>query len=152
MRFPLLPIALLLIATAANTIAEPSKADAAAVAAYDSILAGVIPGQTTIALGDMIVPVATVRLWRDQLAGTSAPSSASQTGIVKWTGGIVYYTFDASVSAAHRTAAIDAMGEWASFANVTFTLRVAQPNYILIKDVPAQNGGVATLEIGRAHV
>ena len=68
---------------------SPSGPHAADVAAYDSILAHVDQGQTMVTLGDMMVPVATVQLWRDQLAGTAQPS-ASQTGINNWTGGIVY--------------------------------------------------------------
>ena len=141
MRAPFFSLSLFLLATVAGTFADSSKT----VAAYDAILAGVQPDQTTVAFGDMIVPVAAVRLWRDQLAGTAPPNSASQTGVSKWTGGIVYYAFDASVSAAHRTATLDAMAEWAMFGNIAFTLRVAQPNYILIKDVPGLGGGVAAL-------
>ena len=72
------------------------------VAVYDAILASVKPGQTTIEMGDMTVPVPTVKLWRDRLAGKPVPRSASQTGVNKWTGGVVYYSFNANVSAAHR--------------------------------------------------
>ena len=56
------------------------------VAAYDAILANVEPGQTTIALGDMLVPVETVRLWREQLANAAGgvAQSASQMGVVPW--------------------------------------------------------------------
>ncbi len=115
------------------------------VAAYDAILATVEPGQTTIALGDMIVPVETVRRWRNKLAGVATTQSASQTGINKWTGGNVYYAFDASVSSAHQRAAVDAMGEWAGFANLTFTLDAGQPNYILIREVAGLGGGQAAL-------
>ena len=137
MRAPILSLALFLLATVADAYADPSKA----VAAYDAILAEVTPGQATIALGDMIVPVSTVRLWRDKLAGTAAPGSASQSGINKWTGGIVYYIFNANVSAAHRAATFDAMGDWASFANLTFTPRIAQANYIKINEQAGLNGG-----------
>ena len=137
MRAPLFALALFLLATVSDAIADPSKV----VAAYDSILAGVAPEQTTIALGDMIVPVSTVRLWRDQLAGTAAPSNASQTGINKWTSGIVYYAFNANVSAVHRTATLDAMAEWAAFANLTFTPRVAETNYVMINEQAGLNGG-----------
>ena len=148
MRAPFFSLAFLLFANVSASFAAFADSSKT-VAAYDAILAGVTPGQTTIPLGDMIVPVATVRLWRDQLAGTAAPSSASQTGVSKWTGGIVYYAFDASVienaTVKHRTATLDAMAEWATFANLTFIPRVAQANYILIKDVPGLGGGVAAL-------
>ncbi len=74
-----------LMATAAHA------AVAQDVAAYDRMLADVRPGQTTIAMGDMFVPVETVRLWRGRLvnAGKPIPQSASQTGVTKWTGGNV---------------------------------------------------------------
>ncbi len=113
----------------------------AEVAAYDALLAAVAPGQTAIALGDMLVPVATVQLWRDQLAGTAPADNASQTGINKWTAGNVYYAFNANVSAVHQTATVDAMGEWATFANLTFMPRGAQANYIMINEVAGLGGG-----------
>ena len=129
-------VSLLLAASAA--LAKDYDAD---VAAYDALLAAVPPGETTIALGDMLVPVATVQLWRDQLAGTAPADNASQTGINKWTGGIVYYAFNANVSAVHQTATVDAMGEWATFANLTFTPHGAQANYIMINEVAGLGGG-----------
>ena len=96
----------------------------------------------------MVVPVSTVRLWRDQLAGTAPPGSASQTGVTTWPGGIVNYVFDASVvenaTVKHRTATRDAMGEWATFANVTF-IEGSAANYILIKEVAGLGGGVAAV-------
>lgn len=127
---------LLTLATHAVTVL-----DAETVAAYNAILATAEPEQTTIALGDMVLPVETVRAWRNKLAGMRTPRSASQTGVNKWTGGIVYYTFNANVSAAHRTATLDAMAEWATYANLTFTARAAQANYIKINDVPGLGGG-----------
>ncbi len=144
-----------LLLAASSTLAKPYEAE---VAAYDAMLAAVPPGQTTIAMGDMTVPVAAVQLWRDKLAGTAPADSASQTGINKWTSGIVYYAFNANVSAAHQTATLDAMGEWATFANLTFTARTAQANYIMVNDGGAglsggnssvgMIGGVQQLNIG----
>lgn len=130
MRVLLIPLGLMLLAVAAEAQIKPPTD----VAAYDAVLAAVAPDQATVTLGDMIVPVETVRLWRDQLAGTAAPGSASQTGINKWTGGNVYYAFNANVSAAHQTAMLDAMAEWAMFGNLTFTARTIQTNYIMIND------------------
>ena len=137
MRTLLSSLGCLLLAASA-TLAKPYETE---IAAYDAMLAAVTPEQTTIALGDMTVPVATVQLWRDKLAGTAPADSASQTGITKWTGGIVYYAFNANVSAAHQTAMVDAMGEWATFAGLTFIARVAQANYIMINDGGAGLGG-----------
>ena len=141
MRTLLLSLGWLLLA--ASALAKP---DAAEVAAYDAMLAAVVPGQTTIAMGDMIVPVATVQLWRDKLAGTAPADSASQTGITKWTGGNVYYVFTTSgggaVSTAHQTATLDAMAEWATFANLHFIARTVEANYVMINDGGAGlNGG-----------
>ena len=125
----------------ASLFAEKENPHAAAVAAYDAMLASATPGQATIALGDMIVPVTTIQLWRDQLAGTAAPNSASQTGISKWTAGNVYYTFNANVSAAQQNATRDAMAEWATYAALTFIPRTAEANYIKFNDVPGLGGG-----------
>ena len=134
MRVAILSCGLLFFAAGFGALGDsPSDLHAADVAAYDSILARVDQGQTMISLGDMMVPVATVRLWRDQLAGTVQPS-ASQSGVNKWTGGNVYYAFNVNVSAAHQTAALDAMGEWAAFANLHFIARTSQTNYVLIND------------------
>ena len=46
--------------------ADSGAPHAGDVAAYDRILKNVAPDQTTVVLGDMIVPIETVRLWRDQ--------------------------------------------------------------------------------------
>ncbi len=158
MRASPLCLAGFFIATIAGAAADPPKQNAGAVAAYDAILGSVSEEQTTITLGDMIVPVETLRLWRDQLAGTAAPGSASQTGINKWTGGNVYYSFNANVSAAHQAAFLDGMREWEAFANIHFIPRVAQANYIMINDGGAglsggnssvgMIGGVQQLNIG----
>ena len=127
------------------TAASAAFADTADnVAAYDAILSTVEPDQTTVALGDMVLPVETVRRWRNKLAGVPTTSSASQTGVTPWPGGIVNYVFDASVNAAHRTATRDAMGEWATFANLTF-IEGAAANYILIKEVAGLGGGMAAV-------
>jgi len=107
-------------------------------ALYDAILSSVQPGQTTVEMGDMIVPVETVRAWRDKVAGVR---SASQAGVNKWTGGVVYYSFNANVSPAHRAHFLDACAEWATFANLTFTAHTAQANYIKVNDVPGLGGG-----------
>ena len=111
------------------------------VAAYDRLLAAVTPGQTLIEMGDMLVPVGAVQLWRDRLAGVEVPSFSSQTGINKWTGGNFFYAFNANVSAVHRAHFRDAAAEWAMFANLTFTERTSQTNYIMVNDVAGLSGG-----------
>lgn len=134
MRASFVSLAVLFCVTLADVLGASSKEIAALVAAYDAILATVGPEQTTVALGDMIVSVETVRLWRDQFAGTAPPGSASKTGINKWTGGNVYYAFNANVSAAHQAAFVDAARDWESFANLHFIPRTSQTNYIMVND------------------
>ncbi|MGB8170934.1 MAG: M12 family metallopeptidase [Chthoniobacteraceae bacterium] len=117
-------------------------------ASYDELLAFVPEEQPTIALGDMIVPVETVRLWRDQLANTPRLTAdpASQTGINKWTGGNVFYAFNANVSTAHQAAFLDGAREWETFANLHFIARTTEPNYIMVNDGgPGLSGGNSAL-------
>ena len=137
MRASLFSLGLFILTAASAALADTADD----VAAYDAILAAVPPGESSVALGDMIAPIETVRLWRNKLAGVRAPRSATPGGVSKWTGGNVYYTFNANVSAAHRTATLDAMAEWATYANLTFTPRVAQANYIKINEQAGLNGG-----------
>ena len=98
------------------------------------------PGQRTVALGDMIVPVATVQRWRNALANgpEAAPASTTQTGVKLWTSGNVYYLFNpatgSTVSAVHQADFIAATAEWAMFANLHFMPRTTQANYILVSD------------------
>lgn len=127
-------------------LTESPKRDSAIVAAYDAILADVTPEQTTIALGDMIVPVDTVRLWRDQLADAAPSSAAAQTGVNLWPGGNVYYVFDANVSASHQAAFLDGVREWEAFGNVHFIPRTAEANYIRVSDGgPGMSGGTSAV-------
>ena len=137
MRALFVCLAVLVSATVAEALgdsSDSSKGNADIVATYDAILATIEPDQATVAFGDMIVQVETLRLWRDQFAGIATPNSASATGINKWTGGNVYYAFNANVSAAHQAAFVDAAREWESFANLHFILRTSQTNYIMVND------------------
>lgn len=59
-----------------------------------------------------------------------------------WTGGIVYYEWDANVSAANRTNMVNAMVQWTNVANVSFVLRSNQGNYAHIQDSTANNSAV----------
>lgn len=141
-----LPVLLLAAINLISTAAHGGVAQD--VAAYDAILADVRQGQKTITLGDMIVPVATVSLWRDRLANAKKPVAeiASQTGITQWPGGNVYYAFNANVSAANQAAFLDGAREWETFANVHFIPRASQPNYIMVNDGgPGLSGGNSAL-------
>ncbi|MCP4711683.1 MAG: hypothetical protein GY869_23945, partial [Planctomycetes bacterium] len=52
----------------------------------------------------------------------------------KWTNGVVYYAFAPGVTAANRTNWINAAAEWSAVANITFTARTTQPNYIYVNN------------------
>ncbi len=52
----------------------------------------------------------------------------------KWTTGVVYYVFDSSVDATNRQRWLDAAQEWSTVADLTFTERTTQDNYIYVKD------------------
>jgi hypothetical protein len=115
------------------------------VAVLDELLAAVQPKQRLVQLGDMEVLVSRLTACRDWLAGVSPTKSAFDGVAPLWTGGNIYYTFDASVSAAKQKAFLDGAAEWAMFANVRFIPRTAQANYMTVKENPALGGGLSAL-------
>ncbi|MBI5387074.1 MAG: M12 family metallopeptidase [Verrucomicrobia bacterium] len=77
--------------------------------------------------------------------GTPAPKGVyRETSTYFWPGGVVPYEFDANVSAANRTAAINAMAEWEAVANVDFRARSGDDNYIHVQD-----SNVNSSQVGR---
>ncbi|MGD1019491.1 MAG: M12 family metallopeptidase [Verrucomicrobiia bacterium] len=105
------------------------------VAVLDKILANVAPRQNVAQVGDMFIQVSYLQAWRNQLAGGPQPLIAFQGPTIPiWTGGNLYYAFSNNVSAAHQTAFIDGMNEWAMFANLHFIQRTTQSNYFTIVD------------------
>ena len=92
-------------------------------------------------LGDMDVPVAMAEAWRNMALGLPSTQSAFDAVITLWPQGNVYYSFDPLVAPAHQKEFLDAANEWASFANLHFIARAAQPNYVTIKEVPGRSGG-----------
>lgn len=110
----------------------------------DSVLESAA-GQPTVQLGDMVVRYENLLTWRNELAGGPAPQSAFATNVTLWPGGKVYYTFDASVSAAKQQAFLDAAGEWATFANLQFIARTTQVNYMLVQEVNGLGGGLSAI-------
>ena len=98
----------------------------------------------------MVFRRAVIQRQRDHLASTSAPTAPSAAGasVSLWTGGTVPYTFDPSVSAAHQRHFLDATAEWGAFANVRFTARATEVDFVTVKDVPGLVGG--TSAVGRA--
>ncbi len=67
-----------------------------------------------------------------------------------WTGGVVYYEWDANVSAANRSNMLNAMVQWVAVANVSFSLRFNQSNYVHIQDSTANNSAVGM--VGGAQI
>lgn len=71
----------------------------------------------------------------------------------KWTGGIVYYTFDGNVNSTNQQRWLAAAAEWAAVANLTFVKRTTQANYIYVQDDTSNSsyvgmvGGPQTMRI-----
>jgi astacin len=59
-----------------------------------------------------------------------------------WPNGIVYYEFDANVSAANRTIAVNAMAVWEAVANVDWRARNGEANYVHIQNSTVNNSAV----------
>jgi hypothetical protein len=111
------------------------------VSVLDKILASLASDETIAPVGDMGIPVSYLRVWRDRLAGGPQPNLAFSGSFTPWTGGNVYYVFSNNVSVAKQKACLDGMAEWAMFANLNFSPRTVQPNYVTIYENPALNGG-----------
>ncbi len=110
-------------------------------AALDQLLAAAPPDQPLIQIGDMRILASRLRLQRDRASGDFTLQSAFDGVAPLWSGGNVYYSFDASVSAAKRKAFLDGAAEWAMFANLRFIARTSQANYVTIRQVPGLGGG-----------
>lgn len=128
-----------LVAVANHATADP--ATNWNVALLDKIIAAVPADQKLAPVGDMEILVTNLRTWRNQIAGESVPGFAFDGVAPAWTGGNLYYTFDASVSAAKQKAFLDGAAEWAMFANLHFIPRTSQPNYFTVLEDPTLGGG-----------
>lgn len=107
----------------------------------DKILASVPPGENLAQVDDMWIRADLLTRWRDELAGAPSPNFAFSGTAPAWTGGNVYYRFDASVSPAKQKAFLDAAAEWAMFANLHFILQTTQANYITVRENNTIGGG-----------
>jgi len=121
-----------LLAAGVWVAASPAMADGGDWQA-ENTPAAAVPAEYTLTEGDILV--------RLPAPGTFLPASTFKTTQF-WPGGIVYYEFDANVSAANRTTAISAMSEWEAVANVDFRARSGEANYIHIQDSTANNSEV----------
>jgi hypothetical protein len=111
----------------------------------DQLIASAPTGDKYVPITDMQVPVAYLQGWRAKLAGAPEPKSAFYNGFIPWTGGNVYYSFDASVAPPEQKVFLDCCAEWATFANLRFMPRTSQTNYILVTNNPTLNGGVSAV-------
>lgn len=70
-----------------------------------------------------------------------------------WPTGEVFYEFDANVTALNQTRWLAAAADWAAVANLTFTARTTEPNYIHVQSGSGNNsfvgmiGGSQTMNI-----
>ncbi|MEO7934091.1 MAG: M12 family metallopeptidase [Chthoniobacterales bacterium] len=156
-------VLLFLVPLATGWAQIKSSTASASLAAYNQILQKTTSDDDLVSLGDMQVRAGVIRNWRDHLAGTSTtskggvstfsatPSSAGPSGLVKWPGGIVYYAFASGVTAAHQRAFRDAAAEWTTFANVQFTPRTTQTNYMWVENAAISGGQSAVGMVGPAQ-
>jgi hypothetical protein len=138
-------LSLFLSALAVNLRAQESATTAWNVAVLDRLLAAVPPGQNTVQVGDMILPVSYLQGWRNQLGGGPQPRLAFNGNFTAWPGGNVYYAFSNNVSAVKQQAFLDGMAEWAMFANLHFLLRSSEANYVLVYEQTAAEGGLSAV-------
>ena len=128
----------LFIVTAALTISTPSSAAsflytpeelenapaqvrAAQAALVTEVLASTRSVDGVIQIDDMLFREEDV-LQRSGFTGTM------------WTNGEVFYTFDSAVTSQNRSRWLAAAADWAALADVTFTARTSEPNYIYIQN------------------
>lgn len=134
-----LQLALLLLAP--GTLCGATSSIDWSIAALDSILTNTPPGQKTVRIDDMEILVSNLRTWRNRLAGVPQPHLAFDGSSPIWTGGNVYYTFDASVTTDKQKAVLDGAAEWAAVANLHFIPRTTQSNYITFIENASLGGG-----------
>jgi len=136
--------ALLYLTLSTQVFAQRSTTDWS-IATLDAILASTPPGQKTALVGDMEILVTNLRAWRDELAGARSPRSAFDGTAPIWANGNVYYQFSNNVSAVHQQCFVDAVNEWAIFANLHFIPRTTQTNFITVFEDPALSGGQSSV-------
>jgi hypothetical protein len=104
------------------------------IAVLNKILANVPPRQSVAQVGDMFISVSVLQASLDQLTGGVHSELAFDGAFHAWTSGTVFYSFSNNVSTAQQKAFLDGMNEWAMFANLHYTARTTQSNYVTIAD------------------
>lgn len=108
----------------------------------NELLAATPPEQTLVQIGDMQLLTDRLRAQQNLVVGGSTTNTLAADGLAPlWSSGTVYYTFDASVSAAKQKAFLDGAAEWAMFANLRFLPRTSQANYLTVREIPGLGGG-----------
>src|SRR5688572_6871059 len=101
-----------------GSLATPASAQATNhdddIRQLDRLLSRVQPGQTEVAIDDMLFTVAYLKAYRDALAGGSR---FAVPAVAKWPGGIVYYRFAPGVPGAKIDLFLKACREWEKYAN-----------------------------------
>lgn len=129
-----------ILAVPMRSLAVPAPTWDAAV--LDALLAATPSEQELVQIGDMQILKTRLEAQRNLMAGGGRTNNLSFSGVAPlWTSGNVFFTFDASVSAAKQKAFLDGAAEWAMFANLRFLPRTAEANYITIREIPGLGGG-----------
>lgn len=160
MALPFKILAAILLACLAPTVAfAEAPGSPKNLRALDRLIAQRGHGKFVL-VDDMLIPRGWLRTYRLALTHGSRKRATATTTAPIWTGGVVYYSFDASVSAIHQRAFVAACTDWATWANLTFVPRTTQPNYIVVLDggpsfIGGQSavgmvGGAQNLTIGSA--
>lgn len=99
------------------------KQDGVSAFELDKVLSKAEPGVDYVQIDDM-------RFKKDDLIRYDGFTGT------RWTNGVVYYAFDASVNTTNRQRWRAAAATWSAVAGLTFIERTTQPNYIYVKDDP----------------
>ena len=86
-----------------------------------------------VAVDDMLFPRERFLAYRSEVA--KAETGGTRSALYStpyWTEGRIYYSFDAGLPSAQRTAFTEAAREWEKWANVKFAPRTTQANYIRV--------------------
>ena len=86
-------------------------------------------GRSYVMVGDMLIADSDI-----------APNGAARGNL--WTGGNVYYVFDAAVTASHRNAWTDAAATWNTGNHVRFFEGTGNGNYIYVQNSDVNNSAI----------
>ncbi|BCM93089.1 flavastacin [Abditibacteriota bacterium] len=102
----------------------------------DQLIAHSTDGRTVMQ-GDMVLSVPQLRAFRATIAPGNRTTSSAFYRTTYWTGGRVFYTIDPGLPQVQADAFVQACREWERWANLKFTPRTSEANYINV--VPGGN-------------